>query len=181
MMGEDLANSSAEPARTYRLSRDARRTVLALLAGVVLIAVYALWSLGALITGGLQGPEWVSAALMLAILALSPAVAWSLLAEYNAAILTDDRGLTYRTIGGVNLLYDWSEVHPGVPTAHDEESVLHLGVDPPALERIPNPLVRLLLEQAHGGRVPLYPGLTDRADLLAAITARGRDSSLRSE
>ena len=65
------------------------------------IAVFAIWSLVALLTGGLQGPEWVSALLLLAILGLSPLVAWSLLAEYNAAILTDAAGLTYRTIGGI--------------------------------------------------------------------------------
>jgi hypothetical protein len=101
--------------REYRLSGDARRTALALLAGVIAIALYALWSLGALIAGGLQGPEWVTALLMLAILGVSPFVAWSLLAEYGARIATDDSGLSYRTVAGVRLTYPWTAVRGVTP------------------------------------------------------------------
>jgi hypothetical protein len=101
--------------REYRLSGDARRTALALLAGVVAVALYALWSLAALIAGGLQGPEWVTALLMLAILGVSPFVAWSLLAEYGARIATDESGLSYQTVAGVRLTYPWTAVRGLAP------------------------------------------------------------------
>jgi len=105
--------------REYRLSGDARRTALALLAGVVAIALYALWSLAALIAGGLQGPEWVTALLMLVILGVSPFVAWSLLAEYGARIATDESGLSYQTVGGVRLTYPWTAVRGVAPAPAD--------------------------------------------------------------
>jgi hypothetical protein len=108
---------SRQPAanREYRLAPEARRTARVLLLGVLAIAVFAIWSLVALLAGGLQGPEWVSALLLLAILGLSPLVAWSLLAEYNATILTDAAGLTYRTIGGITLTYPWPQVRGLAP------------------------------------------------------------------
>src|SRR6476661_4055606 len=106
-MTEVVENRQPVANREYRLAPEARRTTLVLLLGVLAIAIFAIWSLIALLSGGLQGPEWVSALLMLAILGLSPLVAWGLLAEYNATILTDTAGLTYRTIGGITLTYPW--------------------------------------------------------------------------
>ncbi|HMA36477.1 MAG TPA: hypothetical protein VKY74_18615, partial [Chloroflexia bacterium] len=116
-----------------------------------------------------------------------PSVAWSLLAEYAATIRTDAAGLTYQTLGGVLLPYRWDQVRALPPPAPDPpenaaaeslpppDTVIPLAVDPPALERIPRPLVRRLQQQAYAGRVPLYPGLADRPTLLAEIARRTRD------
>jgi hypothetical protein len=101
--------TGAPTGQIYRLAPAARRTVLALLLGVLAIAVYALWTVVALVGSGLSGPDWVTAALMLVILLLSPAVAWNLLAEYNTTITTDAAGLTFRTLG-VLLPYRWPQV-----------------------------------------------------------------------
>ncbi|HUS13462.1 MAG TPA: hypothetical protein VM536_00400 [Chloroflexia bacterium] len=214
-MEQELAIGHSNPptaAHSYGLSPDARRTALALLLGVAAIALFAIWNLAAQLTGGLEGPEWVTAALMLAILVLSPAVGWALLAERAATITTDEAGLTYHTAGGVQLTYPWAEVGGLAPatsgffsfgdkarsagrtaepaadpaqsmvppaanlemteTGADPDATWHLTVARPALERITNPLVRLLHQQAHGGKVPIYAGLADRADLLAEIRRR---------
>ena len=100
----------APAAHTYRLAPEARRSVGILLLGVVAIVLYAVWNLVALATGGLQGPEWVTAALMLAIIVVSPAVGWSLWTEYTASLTTDPQGLTLRSGGGVQLAYRWAEI-----------------------------------------------------------------------
>jgi hypothetical protein len=219
-MNEVVANNQPAAPREYRLAPEARRTTLVLLLGVLAIAIFAIWSLVALLTGGLQGPEWVSALLMLAILALSPLVAWGLLAEYNATILTDTAGLTYRTIGGINVTYPWPQVQglapapsglftfgdkaraagrtaaeltlaierepvtgkdveipPAVPeggateATPESEPPWQIVVDPPAPQRIANPLARLLYQQSYAGGLPLPMGLQDRPALIAEIAA----------
>jgi hypothetical protein len=220
-MNEVVDNTQPAATREYRLAPDARRTTLVLLLGVLAIAIFAIWSLVALLTGGLQGPEWVSALLMLAILGLSPLVAWGLLAEYNATILTDAAGLTYRTIGGINLTYPWPQVQglapaplglftfgdkaraagrnaaesilaierepvtgkdveipPAVPEGGAAEALpeseppWQIVVDPPAPERIANPLARMLYQQSYAGGLPLAMGLQNRPALIAEIAAR---------
>ena len=219
-MNEVVDNAQPAATREYRLAPEARRTTLVLFLGVLAIAIFAIWSLVALLTGGLQGPEWVSALLMLAILALSPVVAWGLLAEYNATILTNDAGLTYRTIGGITLTYPWPQVRglapapsglftfgdkaraagrnaaestlaierepvtgkdveipPAVPdgvaaeAAPESETTWQIVVDPPAPERIANPLARMLYQRSYAGGLPLPMGLQDRPALIAEIAA----------
>ena len=219
-MNEVVDNTQPAATREYRLAPEARRTTLVLLLGVLAIAIFAIWSFVALLTGGLQGPEWISALLMLAILGLSPLVAWSLLAEYNATILTDAAGLTYRTLGGITLTYPWPQVQglapaplglftfgdkaraagrnaaestlaierepvtgkdveipPAVPECGaaealpESESPWQIVVDPPAPERIANPLARLLYQQSYAGGLPLPMGLQDRPALIAEIAA----------
>ncbi|HEX6606140.1 MAG TPA: hypothetical protein VF276_04420 [Chloroflexia bacterium] len=219
-MNEVVDNPQPAATREYRLAPEARRTTLVLMLGVLAIAVFAIWSFVALLSGGLQGPEWVSALLMLAILGLSPLVAWGLLAEYNATILTDAAGLTYRTIGGINLTYPWPQVQglapaplglftfgdkvraagrnaaqstlaierepvtgkdveipPAVPEGGAAEALpeseppRQIVVDPPAPERIANPLARLLYQQSYAGGLPLPMGLQDRPALIDEIAA----------
>jgi hypothetical protein len=219
-MNEVVDNTQPAATCEYRLAPEARRTTLVLLLGVLAIAIFAIWSFVALLTGGLQGPEWISALLMLAILGLSPLVAWSLLAEYNATILTDAAGLTYRTLGGITLTYPWPQVQglapaplglftfgdkaraagrnaaestlaierepvtgkdveipPAVPEGGaaealpESESPWQIVVDPPAPERIANPLARLLYQQSYAGGLPLPMGLQDRPALIAEIAA----------
>lgn len=94
---------------TYRLTAEARRTLRALLLGVIAVAGYAVWNLGTLLTGGVQGPEWLMGALLIAVLLVSPAVAWTLLAEAQLWVATDATGLTWHTLG-VQLHYDWAQV-----------------------------------------------------------------------
>src|SRR5262249_19657392 len=101
-------------------------------------AVYALWTLVSLVAGGLDGPDWVTAALMLAILVLSPAVAWSLLAELNATLTTDAAGLTFQTVGGVNLPYQWAQVH-GLAPAPNGWGPFTFGVNARSAGRIAEP------------------------------------------
>src|SRR4051812_19811425 len=85
-------------ATTHRLTPEARRTTAILLLGVGAIAAYAAWEIGALLTAGLQGPEW-AVLLMVAVLLCSPAVAWTLLTERQLAITSDATGLTVRAPG----------------------------------------------------------------------------------
>ncbi len=208
----------------YRLTADARRSAGALVLGVIAVAVYAAWNLASLLTGGVQGPEWVLGALMIALLIVSPAVAWTLLGEIQYTVATDATGLTVRLLG-VHLHYDWAQVRavsasttsptirnkaqsagpsaepgtspsgPALPTAIDGTDLsieerpagdpapavaqpdpidgpLYLHVEPPAPDRIAQPLVRLLYRQAYGNTLPLPAGLTGRTDLLAEIAAR---------
>ena len=131
--------------RTYRLAPAARRTTLALLLGVLAIAVYALWTLGSLLAAGLDGPDWITAALMLAILALSPAVVWSLLAEWGATILTDAAGLTFQTVGGVNLPYRWEQIG-GLGPAPTGWGWLSFGTNARSAGRNAEPIVDNTLE-----------------------------------
>ncbi len=113
-----VPQSAPAPARhTYRLRRETRWTVGALLIGVVLIAIYAIWTLVSLLAGGPSGGDWINAAFMLAILVISPLVAWSLLAEWSTTITTSPEGLTWRAAGGLRLAYAWSEIAGLAPAA----------------------------------------------------------------
>src|SRR5438045_8877764 len=114
MSSEPLAASIASApdpgAQVYRLTPDARRTALILLLGVAAIWVFAAWTLVTQAQDGLSGPEWVTAALMLAILLVAPVVAWNLLEERAATVSADARGLTYRSLNGIDLHYSWPEI-----------------------------------------------------------------------
>ncbi len=94
----------------YRMSRDGRRQAFVLLVGVLSIMVFAVWSLVTILDGGLSGAEWVSAVLMLGIIIVAPLVAWTLLEEANSRITVTDDGVRYTTLGGINLIYPWSQL-----------------------------------------------------------------------
>lgn len=106
--GEGTAASRGE--RVYPMSRDGRRQAIILLIGVATLWVFALWSLVTIFQDGLTGVEWVSMLLMLGMLVVAPVVAWTLLEEANSRIVTSERGIEYRTIGGINLAYKWDEL-----------------------------------------------------------------------
>ncbi|HEY0070607.1 MAG TPA: hypothetical protein VGE04_11630 [Chloroflexia bacterium] len=91
----------------YRISRDGRRQGIILLVGVLSLEVFAIWSLVTILDGGLDGAEWVSALLMLAIAIVAPLVAWTLLEEINSRYIVTAEGLRYSSLGGVDLLYPW--------------------------------------------------------------------------
>lgn len=81
-----------------------------MLAGVLSIIVFAVWSLVTILDGGLNGAEWVSALLMLGMLLVAPLVAWTLLEEANSRITVSDEGVRYTTLGGINLHYPWAQL-----------------------------------------------------------------------
>ena len=95
---------------TYPMSREGRRQAIVLLLGVISLAIFALWSLVNILQDGVSDVEWVTGAFMLAILLVSPLVAWTLLEEANTVVTTSDSGLTYSTLGGVSLQYKWPDV-----------------------------------------------------------------------
>ena len=94
----------------YPMSREGRRQAIVLLLGVISIAIFALWSFINILQDGVDGVEWVSGLLMLAILLVTPLVAWTLLEEARATVSVDDKGITYKTIAGITVRYPWSEV-----------------------------------------------------------------------
>ena len=195
-------SASDESVRTYSLSKDGRRTAFVLLLGVASIWVFAIWSLVTIFEEGISGVEWVSAFLMLGILVVAPMVAWTLLEEMNCRISISDNSLQYRTLGGVDLAYGWSDLIGFERTARQRGKVARLflgkeeqpapaeaeatddtdAADEPdtvlvqvrdgASPRISNPLVNFLHRQAHGSAVPIYGGLENRDELLGEIRAR---------
>ncbi|MEP6775373.1 MAG: hypothetical protein ABJA50_07230 [Chloroflexota bacterium] len=95
---------------SFPMSREGRRQAIVLLLGVISLAIFALWSLVNILQDGVSDVEWVTGAFMLAILLVSPLVAWTLLEEANTVVTTSDNGLTYRTLGGISLQYKWPDV-----------------------------------------------------------------------
>lgn len=95
---------------SYPMSRDGRRQAYILLIGVASIEIFAIWTLVTLLDGGLDGAEWVSAALMLAIALVAPLVGWALLEEANCRVTLTGEGLRYTTLGGVDLFYPWNSL-----------------------------------------------------------------------
>ena len=99
-----------EPPGTYPMSKEGRRQAIILMLGVISIWVFALWSLITILQDGITGVEWVSSLLMLGILVVAPLVAWTTLEEANSRITTDDNGVTYTTLAGINLTYPWADI-----------------------------------------------------------------------
>jgi hypothetical protein len=95
---------------SFPMSREGRRQAIVLLLGVISLAIFALWSLVNILQDGVSDVEWVTGAFMLAILLVSPLVAWTLLEEANTVVTISDNGLTYRTLAGISLQYRWPDV-----------------------------------------------------------------------
>ncbi len=96
--------------QTYSMSRQGRRQAILLLLGVASIWIFALWSLITILQDGVNGVEWVSLLLMLGMLLIAPLVAWTLLEEANASIVTTGKGIEYHSIAGITLTYNWEEL-----------------------------------------------------------------------
>jgi len=173
--------------RTYRLSPAGRRLTLALLVGALLIWAFALWSFGstlrisynplaflgslrASLGAGIGLAEIVPALLMLALIVATPLLIWNLLEEWAAAYTPAPDGLRFESLG-VAMRCPWPAVRAVRPVDDDADEPLDellLDADPTA--QIANPLVRFLHRQAYGrGRLPIYPGLEDRDELIADI------------
>jgi hypothetical protein len=130
---EPSATTAAAPG-TFAMSRDGRRQAIVLLLGVISIWVFALWTLVTTLDAGLSGAEWVTAALMLAVLLVAPLVGWTLLEEANARYTVSTDALTYSTVGGIKLTFPWSEVQGIKPKdAPGRLARFFLGDDAPAL------------------------------------------------
>ncbi|GAB4445639.1 MAG: hypothetical protein OHK0015_48140 [Chloroflexi bacterium OHK40] len=172
---------------TYRMSPASRRQVIVLLLAALLIWAFAIWSFASTLrisyhplqfwpslqqslAQGLGVGQVVPALLMLVLMIATPLLLWALLTEYAAAYTPGPAGLGFRSVG-VHLAYPWSAVRalrPGEGDADEPFDELLLDGDPAA--SIANPLVRFLYRQATGpGRLPIYPGIERRDDLIAEI------------
>jgi hypothetical protein len=171
--------------KTYRISPSGRRTALILLIGALIIWIFALWTFGstlginplalwstlrANIEQGLSISQLVPALLMLVLIVATPLVIWNICEELAAAYTPTDDGLRFSALG-IRLVVPWA----GISAIHrvDEDS------DEPMDElilredytgQIRNPLLRFLHAQAYGRtKLPIYAGVAERDDLLAAI------------
>ncbi|HJZ47287.1 MAG TPA: hypothetical protein VKE41_08985 [Roseiflexaceae bacterium] len=176
--------------KTYRISPSGRRTALILLIGALIIWVFALWTfsstlgisynpvvfwgtLRASIEQGLSISQLVPALLMLVLIVATPLVIWNICEELAAAYTPSQDGLRFAALG-VNLVLPWAGI--SAIRRVDEES------DEPMDElilredytgQIRNSLLRFLHAQAYGRtKLPIYAGVEDRDELLAAIRER---------
>ena len=181
--------------KTYRLSRAGRRMAYLLLAGAVLIWLFALWTLKNTLKLSLRSPglgpslrtlghrlvgaegaqplaaeEAIPAVVMLVLLIVVPLLVWNILEELRASFIVGPAGLTFRSLG-IELAYPWEEVADLHPVDEEaEERLDELVLRTSRLSKIRNPLARFLHWQAYGRRrLPLYGGLEEREDLIARI------------
>jgi hypothetical protein len=174
---------------TYRLSRSGRRMTLILIAAALLLAVFALLTLqtalgfrylnfaatfGAALGAGFGVGQLIPAALLLLMLVAAPLLLWSLWEEWSTSYTVAADGLTYRTIGGISLHYPWSAIRT-IRRGEGDEAIAELIVAPGADAQIRNPALRWLHRQAFGqDRVPIYPGVEARDQLVAQIVEYAR-------
>jgi hypothetical protein len=200
----NIVSSQVVPAgdnlHDYPISREGRRQATVLLLGVVSLWVFALWSLINLLKDGISGTEWVSLLLMLGIVLVAPVVGWALLEEAGSRITTDENGIRYHSIGGIDLLYKWEDLAGSRPTGRmskvtrfflgddkvetssdssqldadrdDVEPDTRLLHTPDLTAQITNPMARILHKLSHGSSIPLYEGLQDRDNLLSIIASK---------
>jgi hypothetical protein len=181
--------------KTYRLSRSGRRTAYLMLAGAVLVWIFALWTLkntlklgfrpenlgpslkllarrliGAEGTQPLTAEEAIPALIMLVLLVVIPLLIWTIVEELQAGITIQSGGITFRSLG-IQLAYPWGEIAAIRPAdEQDDEPLGELLLRTSRLSAISNPLVRFLHWQAYGQhKLPLYGGLEERDDLIARI------------
>lgn len=197
MRRAETVDESLVADKTYRLSRAGRRMAYILLAGAVLVWLFALWTLKNTLDIGLRpenlGPslrnlahrltgaegaqpltpeEAIPSLVMLVLLVVVPLLIWNIIEEMRAAFTVGADGVTFRSVG-VELSYPWAEVETLRPVDEEaDEPLYELVLSASRLSSIRNPLARFLHWQAYGRRkLPLYGGLQDREDLLADIQA----------
>ena len=175
----------------YTLSPAARRTLIALLIGVLLVWAFALWSFittvgsipgepqtgfwGALqhnLTGGLGPSQLLPALLMLVVSLAAPLVIWGILEEYGALYTLDDEGLRFESYG-LEIVVPWAQVTMLHNTDGGAEAGDTLATIADAAGQITNPGVRWLHTRLYGRTtLPIYAGLEQRDELVAQIHAR---------
>ncbi|MCX7790533.1 MAG: hypothetical protein N2378_07815 [Chloroflexaceae bacterium] len=173
--------------KTYRLSAAGRRNVVVLLVAALLIWVFALWSFASTLrisynpvqfwpslqeslAAGLSVGQVVPALLMLVLIVATPLLIWALLAEWAAAYTPGPDGLRFESLG-VSVVCPWNRVRSVQPVDADaDEPFDELLLDGDPSTQIGHPVARFLHRQAWGAnRLPIYPGLEERDELLAAI------------
>jgi hypothetical protein len=197
----------APDAETYHITREGRRQAMILLVGVASLWVFALWTLITLFQDALSGVEWVSLLLMLAILLVAPLVAWALFEEANSRYIVTGETLRYKSFGGVDIAYKWSDLHAGPGPGTGRLARFFLGEDkegaakdasadamdgegdeeaslfrvPDRSDQIANPVARFLHKLAHGATLPVYGAVENRDKLLATIHAHTATSAVATD
>jgi hypothetical protein len=173
--------------KTYRISPSGRRTALILLIGALIIWVFAIWTFGstlgisynpavfwgtlrASIEQGLSISQIVPALLMLVLIVATPLVIWNICEELAAAYTPSEDGLHFVALG-VQLIVPWIGISAIRREDEDSDEPLdELILREDYTGQIRNPLLRFLHAQAYGRtKLPIYAGVADRDDLLAAI------------
>lgn len=172
--------------KTYRLSPAGKRQTLVLLVAALLIWAFAVWSFASTLRisynplqlwpsfqqslqQGLGLGQVVPALLMLTLIIATPLLIWSLLEEYAAAYTPTPDGLRYEALG-VRVIFPWASLTGIRRTDDGEEPFDELVVEGDQHTQIAGPLVRFLHRQAAGtGRLPIYPGVEQRDELIAEI------------
>ncbi len=182
--------------KTYRLGRRGRRMAYLLLAGSLLIWLFALWTLKNTLKIGLRpqtflpslqalwgrltgtagtmtAEELIPAIIMLVLVPVVPLLIWNIVEELRASYTLGPAGITFRSLG-IELFYPWSEVASLRPVDEEaeEEPLDEILLKSSRLFSIRNPLLRFLHAQAYGRRrLPIYGGLEEREELLERIRA----------
>jgi hypothetical protein len=173
--------------KTYRISPAGRRTALILLVGALIIWVFALWtfsstlgisynpiafwgSLRASVEAGLSISQIVPALLMLVLIVATPLVIWNICEELAASYTPAADGLRFSALG-VNLDLPWAGISAIRRVDEDsDEPMDELLLREDFTGQIRNPVLRFLHGQAYGRtKLPIYSGVADRDELLAAI------------
>jgi hypothetical protein len=173
--------------KTYRISPSGRRTALILLVGALIIWVFAIWTFGstlgisynpvafwgtlrASIEQGLSISQIVPALLMLVLIVATPLVIWNICEELAAAYTLAEDGLRFTALG-VKLIMPWAGISAIRRVDEDsDEPMDELILREDYTSQIRNPLLRFLHAQAYGRtKLPIYAGVAERDDLLAAI------------
>ena len=173
--------------KTYRITPSGRRTALILLVGALIIWIFALWTFGstlgigynpvafwgtlrASIEQGLSISQIVPALLMLVLIVATPLVIWNICEELAAAYTPAEDGLRFIALG-VKLSLPWAGISAIRRVDEDsDEPMDELILREDYTSQIRNPLLRFLHAQAYGRtKLPIYAGVADRDDLLAAI------------
>lgn len=176
--------------KSYRLSTTGRRTALILLVSALIIWGFAWWTLRSTLGGsadpqvgfwaalqanlaqGLSVSQIVPALLMVVLIVATPFVIWNVLEEWAAIYTVTDDGLRFESLG-VDVTYPWAGiVGLNQPDDDADEAIDEVVLNSDYTRQIKNPLLRFLHGQAYGRRrLPIYPGLERRDELLREIRA----------
>ena len=176
--------------KDFQLSGPGRRNAWLMLVGAGLIWVFAIWtfqstlgisyvpgdvgaSLGTMWSEGLTVNRTVPAIFMLVLMVAAPLTMWNISMELVCQYAVTDQGLRYRATG-IDITIPWDGITEirTVDGDSDEPSDELILRDAPSVQ-IANPVFRLLYSQAYGARVlPVYPGVSDRIELIAEIRRR---------
>lgn len=176
--------------KTYRLSARGRQTTILLLIGALAIWGFALWSfrdtlqlsydprlfldsLNTTIQKGLPVSKLIPAFLMLVLIIATPLLIWNLLEEWAARYTPTNEGLHFSSLG-ISLTYPWDAIQAIRRVDDDaDEPIDEILITGQHAHQIPNPFLRFLHQQAYGrNKLPLYPGIESREELLAEIEQR---------